>query len=69
MPFLSLFAIAALIFWIWMLVDCMRREPSESLEKLTWALVILLGTVIGALVYYVIRKLPRDRANRSGGYG
>ncbi len=66
MPILSLFIVAAVLFWIWMLVDCMRREPPESLEKLTWALVILLGTIIGALVYYVIRKLPRDRAGRGG---
>jgi hypothetical protein len=63
-PLLSILGIAALVFWIWMLIDCMRREPPESIEKLTWALVILLGTIIGALVYYVIRKLPRDRAER-----
>ena len=61
MAILALLGIAALVFWIWMLVDCMRREPPESLEKLTWALVILLGTIVGAIVYYVIRKLPRDR--------
>jgi len=61
MALLTLLGIAALAFWIWMLIDCMRREPPESLEKLTWALVILLGTIVGALVYYVIRKLPRDR--------
>ena len=61
MTILALFGIAALVFWIWMLIDCMRREPPESLEKLTWALVILLGTIVGALVYYIIRKLPRDR--------
>ncbi len=61
MTILALLGTAALVFWIWMLIDCMRREPPESLEKLTWALVILLGTIVGALVYYVIRKLPRDR--------
>ncbi len=61
MALLTLLGIAALVFWIWMLVDCMRREPPESMEKLTWALVILLGSIVGALVYYVIRKLPRDR--------
>ena len=61
MTILALFGIAALVFWIWMLIDCMRREPPESLEKLTWALVVLLGSIVGALVYYVIRKLPRDR--------
>jgi prolipoprotein diacylglyceryltransferase len=62
MPILTLLGIAALFFWIWMLVDCMRREPSDSLEKLTWVLVILLGTIVGAIIYYVIRKMPRDKA-------
>lgn len=66
MPFLGMLGLAALAFWIWMLVDCMRREPPESLEKLTWALVILLGTIVGALVYYLIRKLPRDRTYGGG---
>jgi len=61
MPLLVLAAIAMTVFWIWMLVDCLRREPPDSLEKLTWALVILLATIVGAVVYYVIRKLPRDR--------
>jgi hypothetical protein len=67
MPLIVILALAATVFWIWMLIDCMRREPPESLEKLTWAVVILLGTIVGALVYYVIRKLPRDRTD-SGGY-
>lgn len=61
MIFLVLLSIAAVLFWIWMLVDCMQREPPESMEKLIWALVILLASVIGAAIYYFIRKLPRDR--------
>jgi len=61
MPLLVLASIAMTVFWIWMLVDCLRREPPDSMEKLTWTLVILLGTIVGAVIYYVIRKLPRDR--------
>ena len=61
MPLLVFIVIAVTAFWIWMLVDCLRREPPDSLEKLTWSLVILLGTIVGAVIYYVIRKLPRDR--------
>ena len=61
MAYLTLLVVAAVALWIWMLVDCLRREPPDSMEKLTWALVILLGNILGALIYYVIRKLPRDR--------
>jgi hypothetical protein len=62
MAFLGLLGVAVFIFWMWMLIDCMKREPPESIEKLTWALVILLGTIVGAAIYYFVRKLPRDQA-------
>ena len=61
MPIVFLLSAAVLVFWMWMLIDCMKREAPESLEKLTWALVILLGTIVGAAIYYFVRKLPRDR--------
>ncbi len=46
-------------FWIWMLVDCLKSEPEGSNEKLIWTLVILLGGIIGALIYLVVRRRAR----------
>ena len=62
MPIVVLIVVAAVAFWAWMLIDCMTREPPESMDRLTWALVILLGTIVGAAIYYFVRKQPRDRA-------
>ena len=59
-PFLVLLLLGSLAFWIWMLIDCLRYEPPDSLDKLVWVLVILLASVVGALIYLVVRKLPRD---------
>lgn len=46
-----LFAIACLAFWIWMLVDCARREFEGPNDKLIWILVIVLVGALGALIY------------------
>ena len=45
----------AFIFWIYMLVHCLRSNM-ESIEKLTWVLVLLFTNLIGALIYYFVVK-------------
>ena len=49
-------------FWIWMLVDCLKRNDDEfptggNNAKLIWALVIVLTHFIGALIYLIMIKL------------
>jgi hypothetical protein len=44
-----------------MLVDCLTKEPSEGNEKIIWVLVIVLLHVIGAAVYYFVRRPERIR--------
>jgi hypothetical protein len=51
-----------MIFWLWVVVDCLRKEPSEGNEKVAWVLFILLVPVIGALLYYFIRRPERIKA-------
>lgn len=59
-PF-GLLAIAANVFWIWTLIDCLMNEPSEGNDKLVWALVIVLTNVLGGLLYFFIRRPVRKR--------
>jgi hypothetical protein len=54
-----LLGLAATLFWIWMLVDCLTNEPSEGNDKLVWALVILLLHGLGALIYFFARRPAR----------
>jgi hypothetical protein len=58
---LVLFGFGALgtIFWVWMLIDCVTKEPSEGNDKLVWALVIILTHWIGALIYLLVRRPKR----------
>ena len=55
----GLLALAAITFWIWMLVDCLMNEPSEGNDKLIWAMVILFVTGLGAIIYFLARRPDR----------
>ncbi len=55
-------AIVAAIFWIWVLVDCLTNEPADGNDKIAWTLVILMVPVVGALIYYFVRRPQRAKA-------
>ncbi len=48
-------------FWVWMIIECATKEPSEGNDKLIWILVILLLNWLGALIYYFARRPTRMR--------
>jgi len=61
------------VLWVLALVDVLRRSdaefpgairgmPNEN-ERLIWIVVVLLGSTIGAIVYYfvVMQPYPRER--------
>ena len=60
----------ALIFWIWMLIDCLARDYREfgtlitsdkSADKLVWVLLILFLPMIGAIAYHIsVRRRPQS---------
>ncbi len=49
------------VFWLWMLIDCATKEPSSGNDKLIWILIILLTHLIGALIYFLVRRPKRIR--------
>jgi hypothetical protein len=55
----SIFFLAATVFWIWALVDCIR-VPADSMyksgNKIVWVLVIVFLHVIGAIVYLIVGR-------------
>ena len=49
------------LFWIWMLYDCFVHEmPTERM--ILWLLIIFFTNIIGALLYYFIRRHERLEA-------
>jgi hypothetical protein len=60
--FFSVFGVVGIlgtIFWIWMLIDCVTKETDEGNSRLIWVLIIVLTHLIGALIYYFVRKQKR----------
>jgi len=59
--FLPIFAlgVGATAFWIWMLVECATKEPSEGNEKLIWVIIIVFAGFIGAAIYFFARRPKR----------
>jgi len=54
-PFILFF----LIFWIWMLIDCIKSKLKDA-DKLIWILIILFFHFIGALLYLIFVKLNKN---------
>jgi uncharacterized membrane protein YhaH (DUF805 family) len=46
----------ALIFWIWMLVDCIQNRRLNDTEKIIWVLVILFLPTLGAIIYFFVGR-------------
>ncbi len=53
--------IGGTILWIWMLIDCATKEPSEGNDKIIWILIIVLAGWIGALIYLIVRRPKRKQ--------
>jgi hypothetical protein len=52
-------ALAALVFWIWMVIDCATQESDVGNTKLVWIIVIVFMQIIGALIYFFVRRPQR----------
>ena len=48
------------VLWIWTIIDCITKEPSEGNDKLIWILLIILTGLIGSLIYLIVRRPKRN---------
>jgi hypothetical protein len=46
-------------FWIWMLIDCVMKEPSEGNERLVLVVIVVFTHIIGAAIYFFVRRPKR----------
>jgi hypothetical protein len=56
-----LVALPAIALWIWALVDCATKESDTGNTKLIWILIIIFTHVIGAILYFAVRRPERKR--------
>ncbi|MCG8364079.1 MAG: tetratricopeptide repeat protein [Pseudanabaenales cyanobacterium] len=50
------FGLLATAFWLWMIYDCVQNERDRNI----WLWLLIFLNVMGALVYFVARWLPRS---------
>jgi hypothetical protein len=48
----SLLCLWGLLFWILMLIDCIKRGFLQPTDKVIWFIVIFFLNLLGALIYY-----------------
>jgi hypothetical protein len=53
--------VLAFVFWIWMIIDCARRDFKKENDKIVWILVIVLLQIIGAAIYYFAVKISKKK--------
>lgn len=63
--FLFLISIFGFVLWIWMIIDAAKNEKDNDL--LVWILVLVFVQIVGAIIYYFVRKRPRDDVRKNGG--
>ena len=54
-------ALAAFVFWIWMLIHAVTNKGLGDGEKIGWVLVVLFLHFIGAIIYFFIGR-PKGTA-------
>ncbi len=56
MLFCFVLGIASFVFWIAMLIDCLKKKFSKDNDKIVWVLVLVFAGIIGAVIYYFVAK-------------
>ncbi len=59
-----LLIIASVVFWIWMIVDCLTRRFDNDSDKIVWIIVLIFLHFFGAIIYYfVVKAKDKDIEN------
>ncbi|MDD4497305.1 MAG: PLD nuclease N-terminal domain-containing protein [Methanosarcinaceae archaeon] len=51
--------LVSLVLWVWTLADCLKKETDEKNTRLIWVIVIVFTYILGAFLYYLIRRPKR----------
>lgn len=51
-----LLGIFCFIFWLLMLIDCIKRDFPGANDKIMWILLLIFTQIIGAIIYYFVIK-------------
>jgi hypothetical protein len=57
--FMFLLGIAALVIWVWALVDAIQNPALDSTMRIVWILVIVFTQIIGAIIFLIVGRSTR----------
>jgi phospholipase D-like protein len=60
---LGVIALAAFVFWIWMLIHAITNKGLTDTEKLIWVVVILFLHFLGGLIYFFVGRPKQEIIN------
>lgn len=52
-------SLLSFVFWMWILIDCVKKETDIGNTRLIWVIIIVLTYIVGAFLYYLIRRPKR----------
>ncbi len=53
---IPILVIAAMVFWILMLIDTIQRKFKNDNDKVMWVVIIIFAGIVGAFIYYFMVK-------------
>ena len=56
---LVVLGLGGFILWVWCIIDCATKEPSEGNDKLVWIIIIVFTNWVGSLIYILVRRPKR----------
>lgn len=57
---IAIFMVLSQIFWVWMIIDCLKKETDEYSQRGLWLSVLMIGNVVTAMIYYALRYRKRE---------
>ena len=56
---MTLLGVAAMVFWVWTLIDCLTNKRLTETQKAIWAVVIILAGWVGSLIYFFAGRVQK----------
>jgi hypothetical protein len=55
MIFIIILALLATVFWVWMIIDILTSNMPSG-DKVLWFLVVFFLHLLGAIIYYFVKR-------------
>lgn len=54
-------SVLSIIFWVWLMLDCVQRDFREPTMKIVWIVLMVVLPFLGSVLYFFLEKYPADK--------